>query len=60
MPINNESASWYSSMAQGQAASALLWGYRISNDTRYLETIRNGYLMEKCDTTTKMFDLVLE
>jgi len=24
-------------MAQGQAASVLLWGYRISNDTRYLE-----------------------
>lgn len=37
LPINNESAPWYSSMAQGQAASALLWGYRISNDTRYLE-----------------------
>jgi len=34
---NNESAPWYSSMAQGQAASALLWGYRVSNDTKYLE-----------------------
>jgi hypothetical protein len=36
-PINNESAPWYSSMAQGEAASALLWGYRVSNDTKYLE-----------------------
>ncbi len=36
-PANNESAPWYSSMAQGQAASALLWGYRLSSDTKYLE-----------------------
>lgn len=36
-PINNETAPWYSSMAQGQAASALLWGYRTTNDTKYLD-----------------------
>ncbi|NLL11386.1 MAG: hypothetical protein GX268_10980 [Methanomicrobiales archaeon] len=34
---NNETAPWYSSMAQGQAASAFLWGYRFSGERKYLE-----------------------
>ncbi|MDI9633131.1 MAG: D-glucuronyl C5-epimerase family protein [Methanolinea sp.] len=43
-PTNNESAPWYSSMAQGQAASAFLWGYRISNETRFYEGAKKSIL----------------
>lgn len=54
-PENNESAPWYSSMAQGQAASALLWGYRISNDTKYLEGAKKSIFALVEDNSTVPF-----
>jgi len=43
-PSRNETAPWYSSMAQGQAASALLWGYKISNNNIYLNAAKKSIM----------------
>lgn len=43
-PANNETAPWYSSMAQGIAASSFLWGYKICGDTTYFNAAKSCIL----------------
>lgn len=43
-PWREEVAPWYSGMAQGQAASAFLWGYHILGDRRYSVAARAAVL----------------
>lgn len=43
-PWRGETAPWYSSMAQGQAASALLWGCRTFGESRYADAARRAIL----------------
>jgi hypothetical protein len=43
-PICDEQAPWYSGMAQGLAASAFLWGYRLSSDEKYLVSAKQAIL----------------
>ena len=43
-PWREEVAPWYSGMAQGQAASACLWAYRILGDRRYSVAARAAVL----------------
>jgi len=54
-PINGEKAPWYSSMAQGQAASAFLWGFRMSNNRDYFLAAKKSILamIEKSDLFTR-------
>lgn len=43
-PSGGEVAPWYSGMAQGQAGSALLWGFRIFGDARYARAATQAVL----------------
>ena len=43
-PSAGQKAPWYSAMAQGQAASAFLWGYRLFGRADYLDTARRAIL----------------
>ena len=43
-PSGGEVAPWYSGMAQGQAASALLWGFRVCADRRYARAAKQAVL----------------
>lgn len=43
-PWRDEVAPWFSGMAQGQVASALLWGFRTFREPRYTEAARKAVL----------------
>ncbi|MBW3542664.1 MAG: D-glucuronyl C5-epimerase family protein [Planctomycetes bacterium] len=43
-PLCEQRAPWYSGMAQGQAASALAWGWRISGEEKYRTAARQAIL----------------
>jgi hypothetical protein len=43
-PWREATAPWFSGMAQGQAASALLWGYRTFGDPRYKDAAKKAIL----------------
>jgi len=43
-PSAGQKAPWYSSMAQGQAASAFLWGHRLFGRAEYLDAARRAIL----------------
>ena len=41
---DNQIAPWYSAMAQGQVASALLWGNRLTNNPKYYDAAKESIL----------------
>ena len=43
-PPAGQKAPWYSAMAQGQAASAFLWGHRLFGRAEYLDAARRAIL----------------
>jgi hypothetical protein len=43
-PAADEVAPWYSAMAQARAGQALMWGWRLSGDRRYLEGAKSAIL----------------
>lgn len=50
-PSAEEKSPWYSAMAQGEVASAMLWGNRIFNDPQYYNTAKKSiYAMMEDDS----------
>ncbi len=43
-PLAAQKAPWYSGMAQGMAASAFLWGHRLTGDEKYFVAAKRAVL----------------